>query len=146
MGQQMEQTAKTALSNTFLMYFKAHSYHWNVEGKDFPQMHAFFGDVYDELYGSVDKFAEEIRTLGFYAPRNLDEIYRYKTIDADNVGKDVEAMVADLIVANKETIESLNKLFDELTAAKKQGFANFIADRIDAHNKHEWMLTSILKA
>lgn len=142
----MEQTAKTAFSNTFLMYYKAHSYHWNIEGEDFPQMHEFFGDLYDELYGSVDKFAEEIRTLGFYAPRNLDEVYKHKTIDCDNVGEDKHTMVADLILANNQTIESLNKLFDELTAAKKQGFANFIADRLDAHSKHNWMLTSILKA
>lgn len=142
----MEQTAKTAFSNTFLMYYKAHSYHWNIEGKEFPQMHEFFGDLYDEIYGSVDKFAEEIRTLGFYAPRNLDEVYKYKTIDCDNVGQNVDTMIADLILANNQTIESLNKLFDELSAAKKQGFANFIADRIDAHSKHNWMLSSILKA
>ena len=127
------------------MYYKAHSYHWNVEGKDFPQLHEFFGNVYDDIYGSVDKMAEEIRALGFYAPRNLDEVYKNKTIDAENVGVNPNTMLADLLVANNETLNVLNKLFDELTSAKKQGFANFIAERIDAHSKHGWMLKSILK-
>ena len=142
---ELKVSAKIALANTFLMYFKAHSYHWNVEGMNFPQMHEFFGDLYEELFEAVDPFAEQIRAIDEYAPRNLDAIYRNKTIDAQNVGSDCKTMTADLLVANTETINSLNKLFDELTAQKKQGFADFVAARIDAHNKHGWMLKSILK-
>lgn len=141
----MNTTANQALANTFVMYFKAHSYHWNIEGIHFPQLHEFFGDLYEELYAAIDPFAEEIRTLGEYAPRNLDEIYRNKTIDGNNVGTNDRTMLADLLVANTETISILNKLFDELSAEKKQGFADFVAARIDAHNKHGWMLKSILK-
>lgn len=137
--------ARLCTSNAFIMYFKAHSYHWNVEGKDFPQLHEFFGNLYEDLYGAVDPFAENIRKLGEYAPRNLEEIYAHKTIDATNVGMTPDTMVADLLVANNESIIHLNKLFDLLTAAKEQGFANFVADRLDAHKKHGWMLRSILK-
>ena len=137
--------ARVCLSNTFLMYFKAHSYHWNVEGKDFPQLHEFFGNLYEELYGAVDTFAEELRALNEYAPRNLDEIYVHKSIDAGNVGQTPETMLADLLAANNESIVRLNKLFDLLTTAKEQGFADFVAARLDAHKKHGWMLRSILK-
>ena len=141
----MNETAKQAFANTFLMYFKAQAYHWNIEGMNFPQLHDFFGDIYSEVYGAVDTFAEEIRATGEYAPRNLDEVYKSKSIDAENVGTDARTMLADLLVANNETLNVLNKLFDELTAAKKQGFADFVAARIDAHNKHGWMLKSTLK-
>ena len=136
--------AKMVLSNTFLMYFKAHSYHWNLEGMDFPQFHEFFGDIYEDLYGAVDPLAENIRKMGVKAPRNLDEMYRYKTIDADNTGTTIEHMLHDLLLANDQTIISLNKLFDLLTAEKEQGFANFVADRLDAHKKHGWMISSCL--
>ena len=137
--------ARVCLSNTFLMYFKAHSYNWNVEGRDFPQLHEFFGNLYEELYGAVDTFAEEIRAMNEYAPRNLDEIYVHKSIDAGNVGQTPETMLADLLAANNESIVRLNKLFDLLTVAKEQGFADFVASRLDAHKKHGWMLRSILK-
>lgn len=137
--------AKICLSNTFLMYFKAQSYHWNVEGRDFPQLHEFFGNLYEELYGAVDTFAEELRALNEYAPRNLDEIYVHKSIDAGNVGHTPETMLADLLAANNESIVRLNKLFDLLSVAKEQGFADFVASRLDAHKKHGWMLRSILK-
>jgi len=139
------QEARVCLSNTFLMYFKAHSYHWNVEGRDFPQLHEFFGNLYEELYGAVDTFAEELRALQEYAPRNLEEIYVHKSIDAGNVGNTPETMLADLLAANNESIVRLNKLFDLLTTAKEQGFADFVAARLDAHKKHGWMLRSILK-
>ena len=141
----MIETSKQALANTFVMYFKAQAYHWNVEGINFPQMHEFFGDLYEELSDAIDPFAEQIRALGEYAPRNLDEIFKLKTIDGDNVAKTLPAMVADLLIANDQSIITLNKLFGELEAAGEQGFADFVASRLDAHKKHGWMLKSILK-
>jgi starvation-inducible DNA-binding protein len=141
----MNETAKEALANTFVMYFKSQSYHWNVEGVNFPQMHEFFGDLYEELQGAVDPFAEQIRALGEYAPKNLDEIFRLKSIDGDNVATNASAMVADLLIANNQSIVTLNKLFGELDTAGEQGFADFVAGRLDAHKKHGWMLKSILK-
>jgi starvation-inducible DNA-binding protein len=142
----MIETSKQAMANTFVMYFKSQSYHWNVEGINFPQMHEFFGDLYEELQGAVDPFAEQIRALGEYAPKNLDEIFRLKTIDGDNVATTASAMVADLLIANDQSIVTLNKLFGELDAAGEQGFADFVAGRLDAHKKHGWMLKSILKS
>jgi starvation-inducible DNA-binding protein len=138
--------AKIALANTFLMYFKSHAYHWNVEGMFFSQYHEFFGDLYEELYGAVDPFAEEIRALGEYAPKNIEELYKVTTIDTDNSAVGVKEMLQDLLVANNKTIESLNKLSDILIKNKEQGFANFVADRLDAHKKHGWMLTASLKS
>lgn len=142
----MIETSKQAMANTFVMYFKAQSYHWNVEGINFPQLHEFFGNLYEELQGAVDPFAEEIRALGEYAPKNLDEVFRLKTIDGDNVATSASAMVADLLIANDQSIVTLNKLFGELDAAGEQGFADFVAGRLDAHKKHGWMLKSILKS
>jgi starvation-inducible DNA-binding protein len=101
--------------------------------------------MYKEIEGSIDTFAEQLRALGEYAPRNIEELYEHKTIDSMNVGNTVVTMVADLIAANNETINSLNNLFDLLTTAKEQGFADFVAARLDAHKKHGWMLRSILK-
>lgn len=142
---ELEITSKIALANTFVMYFKAQSYHWNVEGKNFSEMHTFFGGIYEDLYGAVDPMAEEIRACGYYAPRSLNEIYQYKTVADINEATGTNEMLMDLVQANAVTLESLNKLFDQLSEAKKQGFADFVSARIDAHEKHGWMLRSFLK-
>lgn len=138
--------ARTALADTFFMYQKAHSYHWNVEGKDFPQLHEFFGNLYDELFDAVDPLAEHIRTLQEYAPRNIEEMYEDKTVDCKNSARTARDMVSDLSQTNDQVLISLNNLFKELQSKNKQGFMNFIADRIDAHEKHGWMLRSILNS
>ena len=137
---------KVALGNTFTMYFKAHSYHWNVEGMFFSQFHDFFGDIYEDVYGAVDPLAEELRKLDAYAPISLMEIYGYKTIMEDSSKPDTATeMVINLLTANTEILNCLTPLFDIATAEKQQGLANFIADRMDAHKKFEWQLQATLK-
>ena len=42
-------------------------------------------------------------------------------------------------------IDLLNQCFADAEQENKQGIANFIAERLDAHGKHNWMLKSFLK-
>jgi DNA-binding ferritin-like protein len=42
-------------------------------------------------------------------------------------------------------IDFLNMCFQSATEENKQGIANFIAERLDAHEKHQWMIRSTLK-
>lgn len=137
--------ARTALADTFFMYMKAHSYHWNVEGMFFPQLHGFFGDLYEELHDSIDPMAEQIRAAGEYAPRNVEEMYADKTVDCKNLAESAREMVSDLLQTNEQVIISLNILFKKLEQLDDQGFMDFVANRLNAHKKHGWMLKSILK-
>ena len=66
---------KVLLANQTFMYNKAHVFHWNVEGIEFPQYHGFFGELYGELYSAIDPIAEQIRALGEYAPVSIHELY-----------------------------------------------------------------------
>lgn len=137
---------KQCLGNTFVMYFKTHGFHWNVEGIHFSQYHEFFGDLYDDLYGAVDPLAEEIRALGAYAPKSLSQIYTYATVqESDIVGDNVRDMLLALEKDNLMTIATLTKAFDLATKAGKQGVANFVADRLDKHEKHGWQIRASLK-
>ena len=72
---------RIALANTFFMYFKAHTYHWNVEGLNFNDYHGYFGGLYEELFDAVDPLAEHIRTAGGYAPVSVAALMSGKTID-----------------------------------------------------------------
>ena len=55
---------KITLANVFVMYFKSHSFHWNVEGPNFSQYHKFLDDLYNDLWDSVDTIAEGVRKIG----------------------------------------------------------------------------------
>jgi DNA-binding ferritin-like protein len=54
-------------------------------------------------------------------------------------------MIEELLANNSQLLELLNKNFAIAEQENQQGIANFIAERIDAHQKHGWMLRSFLK-
>jgi starvation-inducible DNA-binding protein len=138
---------KIVLANTFVMYFRSHSYHWNVEGTYFPQYHEFFGDLYEELHGAIDPLAEEIRALDVYAPISLTELYSHKTLVEDVIKPtNLLTMITNLISSNNEVLNSLNKCFELANKQNEQGLADLIASRLDAHKKHAWMLKSCSKS
>ena len=133
------------LANTFVMYFKAHAYHWNVEGMFFSQYHDFFGKLYEELHGAVDPIAEEIRSLDAYAPGSFSRFMELTDIqDELNVPMGRE-MAVKLLADNAIVLSTLNMAFKLADQFDKQGLADFVAGRIDVHNKHAWMLRSITK-
>ena len=137
--------AKQAFADSFIFYLQAHYYHWNVEGRHFSQDHELFGKIYEEVQDNLDKFAEEIRTIGTYAPGIFDRFVDLSSIEQTADIPSAEEMYSTLIEKNSRVIESLTELFEMLEGNRLHGFGDFIAGRIDAHNKHQWMLTSTLK-
>ena len=137
--------AKQAFADVFLFYLQAHYYHWNVEGRHFAQDHKLFGKIYEDVQGSIDKFAEELRTLDTFAPGVFNRFMDLSQIKQNATIPDAEEMYTQLIISNEQVIESLTELFMMLEENHLHGFGDFIAGRIDAHNKHQWMLRSTLK-
>lgn len=141
----LQEIMKKVLADTFALYLKAHNYHWNVEGQNFPQYHKFFGKLYKELHEAIDPIAEEIRALDAYAPGSFTRYMELTEIEDDTtVPTDIE-MARRLMVDNERVIATLNVAFKLADTMDKQGLADFIAGRLDVHNKHAWMLRSIIK-
>ena len=136
---------KVALASTFAFYLKAHNFHWNVEGPNFPQYHSFFETIYEDAWGAVDGIAEHLRTLKSYAPGSFAR-YSELSIVKDEVNVPMAAsMMSKLLDDNDKLIEHLTKTQASAEKAKKMGLANYLQDRIDIHEKHGWMIRSILK-
>jgi len=143
---ELKTSLKIVLANTYAMYFKAHGHHWNVEGKDFSQMHDFFSGIYEELFAAVDTIAEEIRALDEYAPYNMSELSSITTVKESNIyGLDVSGMLADLIDANGSVIEALNSAHKLAEAENNRGLVNLLEERLDVHAKHGWMIRASSK-
>ena len=135
---------KTALATSFAFYLKAQYFHWNVIGKDFVQLHDFFGKLYEEVLDSIDTMAEHIRALDAYAPGGLTRMKNLSLIsDTDIIPKD-EDMVNVLFNNNQILLNQLNKVFQLADSENEQGLADFISQRLASHKKHAWMLRSIL--
>ena len=136
---------KVLLASVNSLSIKVQYFHWNVEGDNFPQYHEFFGNLYEEVYSSVDKIAEYIRTLDTYAPGSLSRYAELTIIEDQLKVPRPHLMFAELLSDNGKMIDLLNGCFSSAEDENKQGIANFIAERLDAHEKHQWMIRSILK-
>ena len=136
---------KTLMSDVVTMYFAAHGFHWNVEGQDFSQYHGLFADIYEDVYGSLDPLAEDIRKLDEYAPFTLSKFSDLRTIEPKDVKPEPKAMANELKRLNDGVIESIAKAFKEATDADEQGIADFLAGRDDMHKKWRWQLTASTK-
>lgn len=136
---------KITQADAFVLYLKAHYYHWNVEGPNFPQYHEFLQNFYQDVYGSVDAIAELIRTLNVYAPGTLSRFQALTTIEESDTIPNAVQMMNNIMEENNTMLETLKKSYNMAEEEKQVGIANFLQDRIQAHEKHGWMLRSITK-
>ena len=139
-------TLKTILATAYALSIKAQNFHWNVEGQDFPQYHDFFGNFYEEVYNNtIDRTAEIIRQLDSYTPGSILRYAELSQIQDQTKIPRAMLMMEELFQDNAIILDMYKQAFHVAEEADEQGIANFIAERIDAHGKHQWMLRSILK-
>ena len=136
---------KKVHADAFTFYLKAHFYHWNVEGPDFPQYHDFLQNLYQEVFASVDTLAELIRTLDSYAPGTLTRLKELTSIEETDDVPNARTMMTRLLQENNILRASLLTAYTTADTTGEVGISNFLQDRIQAHEKHAWMLRSILK-
>jgi len=137
---------KIAFASQYAFAIKTQNYHWNVEGPDFYQRHKMFQKIYEEVYGAVDDFAENIRKIKAYTPASLYRFSALAAIDDEVEILEPQAMVAELLRDAEKMQEIMKHLFVEAEALGHHGLSNFLADRQDAFAKHAWFLRSTLKA
>lgn len=132
------------LADVFALYFIAHAAHWNVRGSDFAQYHELFSEIYEDIEESIDPLAENILKTGGVAPANLTELNMLRTV-GDPVDGDspagLAAMVADM---NDQVLRRMEEAFIRADQMNQQGVADFLASRIDAHQKWRWQLRASL--
>jgi starvation-inducible DNA-binding protein len=141
----LQQFARIAFASEFSFYIKTHSFHWNVEGSDFYEYHKLFEVIYEEVYGSLDNFAEKIRTIGAYIPVSLHNLNMLTKVEDENAVPGKDQMVQELLLDNEKMLKMLKMTYDAAEAEGEHGFSNFLAERMDAHRKHGWFLRASLK-
>ena len=140
-----EQMLKAAFASEFSFFLKAAGFHWNVEGSLFPQYHELFGNIYGEVYGSIDTFAEQLRAARVYAPAAFETFDEISAVECQTEVPNGMQMTQELLADSDLMVEIFRAAYTAAESQGDYGLANFLADRQDAHKKHSWMLRSTLK-
>jgi starvation-inducible DNA-binding protein len=143
--EQLIEQMKVILGTNFGLYFKAHNFHWNVEGPHFAEYHGFLGTFYEAVFEQTDSIAEHIRALGSYTPTSLGRMMELsKVVDLAAIPSSL-IMMSELANDNDKYIMELRAGIALADAADEPAVGNFLQDILDAHQKHGWMLKSFTR-
>lgn len=144
--EELVQKLKVVLSDVYVLYYRMHAAHWNVIGTNFPQYHSFLGDLYGEVFDSVDDIAEHVRKLDDTLPMSLSDLLEMTSIPSGTTDADSDAidMMIDIQEANNIVIAELREGIKLADDANEPAVGNFLQDRLGAHQKIAWKLRSTI--
>jgi starvation-inducible DNA-binding protein len=137
---QVVQQLEQVLVDTYTLYLKTQNAHWNVKGPMFKPLHDLFEEHYQEMAGAVDDIAERITTLGHTAPATYKEFARRTTLEEWDSPPDANTMIKDLVKDHESVVRVLRDLARRADKADDEATLGLSGDRLDAHEKHAWML------
>lgn len=134
---------KSAFASEYAYLIKAQNFHWNVVGREFYPDHLLFGRIYEEVQGSLDAFAENLRKSGVVVPAGAAQIGQLSIItDSPDTAPTSRVMIASLCDDSERLVDLYGSVYQAAEERRNFGLANFLADRQDAHAGHCWMLKS----
>lgn len=145
---QREKVAKALgdlLADTYMLYLKTHNYHWNVTGMNFQPLHEMFEQQYTELAEAIDVIAEQIRSIGHFAPGSFKEYSKLTTISEEEGVPDAKTMLLRLQEANEAVIRTARRAVPFCEEAGDEASLDLATERIRTHSKVAWMLRSHLQ-
>lgn len=132
------------LADTYVLYQKSHSYHWNVTGPHFVTLHAMFEDHYREMWAALDEIAERVRALGAFAPAGGKAFLDLASIDsAEATPPDAETMIKNLLSGHEALIRRARKALYVADDVDDAASEDLLTQRIQIHEKTAWMLRAL---
>lgn len=133
------------LADSFVLYYKTHASHWNVEGPHFSELHNLFMNQYTELWNAIDELAERIRALDSFAPLSLKALTARADLKEYGQNRDAMQMVKDLADDHEDLSATLSKTIKLADDTGDQATADLLTKRLGVHEKTAWMLRSITR-
>lgn len=132
------------LADSYSLYLKTHSFHWNVTGPMFTSLHLLFEQQYTELALAVDLIAERVRALGARALGSYSAYDSLTEIKEDQGVTKAETMIRELLNDQEIVIRNARALYPLVSKANDEATADLLTQRIQLHEKNAWMLRSLL--
>lgn len=141
----LQSTLEQTFATNFQVYFRTHSAHVNIIGRNFYSDHKLLQKIYEGLQGDVDTLGELLRTIKAFFPRDLTQVIS----DSATGDRTVEGSSEELLEGVYDDIEVLIDQYTELYAAAEAEdhieISNYAQDQIRVMRKTCWMLRSILE-
>lgn len=132
------------LANYQIFYMNVRGYHWNIQGRQFFELHVKFEEEYNDLILKVDELAERILTLGHRPLHAFSDYIAQSSIKEHKQATDGKVCVEGLLAGYKQIIEMQRELLSVASDAGDEGTAALMSDYISQQEKTVWMLSAYL--
>lgn len=134
-------------AETYVLLTKFQSSHWNYVGQDFYSKHTLFQRLYEETYGTLDRIAENIRSLDTITPTSLYSILSLSKIISlgDDDPTFIESRLSILIDDVAIVRQSIADLSLYANRENKQCLLNLCGDLDEMYGSFYYLLSSHLK-
>ena len=136
---------KQLLANYQIHYHKLRSFHWNVEGPDFFELHEAFEQDYNTTKENIDEIAERIRVFGLKPLSVLKETIELSEIKETKKSisglEMVREILKDFEILHDKMLDVLNAALGTGDNATEQMISEFMGEL----EKRNWMYTSWCK-
>lgn len=132
------------LADTYMLTYKTHAYHWNVEGPLFYSIHNLTEGQYEDMFAAADTLAERIRAVGQMAPMSMGDI-RDRSVVGDSPA-DVSAgdMCKALADDHERIAHRLHALIKIAGAQNDPVTEDLATGRSAFHEQAAWMLKALI--
>ena len=134
------------LANYQVQYHKLRNFHWNIESRDFFELHQEFENEYNSVKLNIDIIAERIRVFGLKPSMSMTEILdlsEIKEVNTDKmsaIGMTTEVL-KDFGILHIKMLDVVNAALDAGDNVTEQIVTDFMRNL----EKRNWMFTSWAK-
>lgn len=132
------------LANYQIFYMNTRGYHWNIQGRQFFELHVKFEEQYNDLLLKVDELAERILTLGHRPLHAFSDYIAQSSIQEHKQATDGKVCIEGLLAGYKTIIQMQRDLMEVAGEANDEGTAALMSDYIGQQEKTVWMLSAYL--
>lgn len=137
--------ALTQVFNTnFMAYYRSHTAHANIRGRNFYSDHKLLNKIYDDLQGQIDTIAELLRAKQAMMPNNLNEVVGNSNVMDLPLSGDSRYMLSEVYDSLEILIDDYNNLESVADSESMTAISNYAQERILVLSKFCWMLRSTL--
>ena len=141
---ELENKLNEFLADLNLFYRKLQNYHWNVQGKDFFQVHLKLEELYNEINEQIDEIAEHIAILGGQPLGTLKDYLEKSTIkEAENKKIKSSEIYNNILADYEELLKKTMEIKEEAEEEKNYATSSLIDEYILEYGKIIWMLNHV---
>ncbi|MDH5476286.1 MAG: DNA starvation/stationary phase protection protein [Cyclobacteriaceae bacterium] len=133
------------LSDYQIYYQNLRGFHWNIQGRDFFELHVKFEELYNDATIKIDEVAERILTIGGIPLHTFEDYTQNSKIEAVKNVHNGEKAVTTIIDNLSSIVEVERNIKNTAEELNDSGSADMISAFIEEQEKTLWMFKAWLK-